>query len=200
MPGLKSFFRRFRAQFFVTHLPVASALSGPSSGSHIHRLPSPDSPDRDDSTSTEVVSARFVHPHDLLSEFSRGEIGLLPPQFYILSTLLDVFGTGSDSGTNTPAHRQQVQKISRSTFGRREFSPRLDPQASSDRERVLVLEGDETRGGKKGHLHRVILPQENAPVSRTIMVLHDLCLTRPLSCLVICDSSEILISLRIQEG
>ncbi|KAL5490041.1 hypothetical protein ACEPAI_4874 [Sanghuangporus weigelae] len=166
--------RRFRTCFFVTFLPVASALFGPSSGDHIHRLPTPDSPDSEASASTEVVSAQFVHPRDLLSAFSREEIGLMPPQFYIISILQDIFGSDPDSSTNTPTQREQVQRISNSSFGRSEFNPRFDPEASSDGSRALILEGDETRGGKKGQLHRVIfVRRKNSPLPRQLQLIRN---------------------------
>ncbi|KAL5532883.1 hypothetical protein ACEPAF_4657 [Sanghuangporus sanghuang] len=166
--------RRFRTCFFVTFLPVDSALFGPSSGTQIHRLPTPDSPDNEASASTEVVSAQFVHPRDLLSAFSREEIGLMPPQFYILSILQDIFKSGSDSSVNTPTQREQIQRISKSYFGRTEFNPRFDSEASFDGNRALILEGDETRGGKKGQLHRILfVPRKTSPLPRQLQLIRN---------------------------
>ncbi|KAL5529485.1 hypothetical protein ACEPAG_5470 [Sanghuangporus baumii] len=164
--------RRFRTCFFVTFLPVASALFGPSSGTHIHRLPTPDSPDSEASGPTEVVSAQFIHPRDLISALSREEIGLMPPQFYIISILQDIFSSGPDM--NTLAQREQVERISNSSFGRSEFNPHFDPLASSDGSRALTFEGDEIRGGKKGQMHRVIfVPRKNSPLPRQLQLIRN---------------------------
>lgn len=160
--------RRFRARFFVAFLPSASTLSGPSSGKHIQRLPTPDSLSSGASSSTEVVSAEFIHPSAALSAFSRGEIGLMPPQFYILTTLKDIFGS-EKGGANTPAQREHVRKLAFGAFGHVEINPRplSGPDGIlSDGSHVMVFEGDETRKGKKGSLHRAVyMPQKGTLVS-----------------------------------
>ncbi|EJD02242.1 uncharacterized protein FOMMEDRAFT_134824 [Fomitiporia mediterranea MF3/22] len=183
---------RFRAKFFVTFLPVASALSGPSSGTHTHRLPTPDSPNdgagpNSTSQTTEVVSAEYIHPSVTLAAFARGEVGLMPPQLYILTTLNDIFKSGSSPGSaaerdsseniniNTSAHREQVARLSRSMFGRMEFNPQhLVPHNSPDGSHILVLEGDEARGGRKGCLHRTIfVPQKGTLVPKKMNLLRN---------------------------
>jgi len=75
----------------------------------------------------------------------------MPPQFYLLSTLADIL-KGPNS---TPAQFEKVQTLSRGLFGKMVFTPQ---PLSEDRKGRLVLtfEGDETRGGSKGRLHRVL--------------------------------------------
>ncbi|KAF8621888.1 hypothetical protein AX15_007441 [Amanita polypyramis BW_CC] len=143
--------RRFRTQFFVAFLP-ATPSSVFSSGTRQERVPKPDG-------GLEVVSARFLHPSDVLSEFSRKEITLMPPQFYILYTLSTIL-----NGTvNTQEQRDQVERLSRGAFGHLSLNPKqlLTRDEENKRGRmILTYEGDEARGGPPGRLHRVLVKFE----------------------------------------
>lgn len=104
----------------------------------------------------EVISTRFVHPSAILREFHDGKITLLPPQFYLLTTLVDVL----QGVSNTEKQRMRVEHISRSNFGRMTFNPRPLKTEGEDRvqgQLILTYEGDETRGGSPGRLHRANL-------------------------------------------
>jgi len=137
--------RRFHTQFFVTFLPAAPS-SGFSSGAKQDRIPKPDG-------GQEVVSARFLHPADALAEFRKGEITFMPPQAYLLQTLSEVL----QGRENTPAQRERVQTLSRGLFGRMVINPRRLGAPDDEGRTILTYEGDETRGGSKGRLHRVIV-------------------------------------------
>jgi hypothetical protein len=51
-----------------------------------------------------------------------------------------------------------VETLSRGLFGRMLVNPRMVSDPGGERGRfVLTFEGDETRGGSKGRLHRVSL-------------------------------------------
>ncbi|THG98274.1 hypothetical protein EW145_g7455 [Phellinidium pouzarii] len=168
--------RRFRAQFFVTFLPIASALSGPTSGTHLNRLPSPDSPDSPTSTSTEVISAQYIHPRAVLTAFARGDMKLMPPQFYLLTTLNEIF-SGAGAEVSTAAQRQLVQRLAHSSFGQMVINPRYLPGPEGelpDGRRVLTYEGDESRGGKKGRLHRAIIkPQKGTHLPAELILIRN---------------------------
>ncbi|KAI5119954.1 hypothetical protein M0805_002143 [Coniferiporia weirii] len=168
--------RRFRTRFFVTFLPTASALSGPSSGTHLNKLPSPDSPDNSSSASTEVISAQYIHPRTILAAFTRGDIGLMPPQFYLITTLNEVFA-GADAEMSTSAQRERIKQLAYGTFGRMVINPRYLPGPKGklpDGRRVLTYEGDEARGGKKGKLHRAVFkPQKGTPLPSEITLIRN---------------------------
>lgn len=104
----------------------------------------------------EVISARFVHPSEVLREFREGKVTFMPPQLYILTTLSDILrGT-----SNTGEQRARVERLSRGNFGRMVFNPRpCKPQAEELAQgySILTYEGDETRGGPPGRLHRAKL-------------------------------------------
>ncbi|KAF5373936.1 hypothetical protein D9758_000864 [Tetrapyrgos nigripes] len=159
--------RRFHARFFVTFLPAASS-TGFKSGDKQERLPTagtqplknalafrsnanffisflPPSPDG----GQEVVTARFLHPSAAFSEFQAGKITFMPPQYYILTTISQILSTYNDRDTQ----REKIRQLSDGLFGKMVINPRrLD--GGTDGPGVLTYEGDETRGGKKGRLHR----------------------------------------------
>jgi hypothetical protein len=104
----------------------------------------------------EIVSARFVHPNDALAEFRRKEITLMPPQYYILCTLSDIL-TG---GINTQNQREKVERLSRGAFGKLSINPKhllMEDSDADPKRMLLVYEGDETRGGPPGRLHRALV-------------------------------------------
>ncbi|KAF9454613.1 hypothetical protein P691DRAFT_796156 [Macrolepiota fuliginosa MF-IS2] len=140
--------RRFHTQFFVTFLPAAPS-AGFTSGAKQERIPKHDG-------GQEVISARFVHPSEALREFREGKITFMPPQFYILTTLSDIL-LGS---RNTEEQRAKAETLSRGAFGCMVMNPRPRKPIGDDLAQgysILTYEGDETRGGSKGRLHRAKL-------------------------------------------
>lgn len=139
--------RRFQTQFFVTFLPAAP--TGFKSGARQERIPKPDG-------GQEVISARFVHPNDALCEFREGKITFMPPQFYILTTLSDIL----QGSRNMEEQQKKVELLSRGAFGRMVMNPRPSKPQDEDLAQgysILTYEGDETRGGSRGRLHRAKL-------------------------------------------
>jgi len=100
----------------------------------------------------EVIEARFVHPKQALDECREGRISVMPPQYYILSTLADIL----HGSVNTPDHREKVETLSRGLFGRMVINPQRLGE-DQDGRTILTYEGDETRGGSKGRLHRSLM-------------------------------------------
>lgn len=152
--------RRFHTQFFVAFLP-ASPSAGFVSGAKQERIPKPDG-------GQEVISARFVHPNEALCEFREGKITFMPPQFYILTTLCDIL----KGSRNTDEQRAQVEKLSRGAFGRMVINPRPRKPEGDDLIKgysILTYEGDETRGGSKGRLHRAKLRMVNGAIKEIIL-------------------------------
>ncbi|KAG6833657.1 hypothetical protein H0H87_002853 [Tephrocybe sp. NHM501043] len=137
--------RRFHTQFFVTFLPAAPS-SGFTSGSKQDRVPKHDG-------GQEVISARFVHPEDALNEFRERKITFMPPQAYLLQTLSEIL----QGRVNTAAQRERVEVLSRGLFGRMVLNPLRLGSPDAEGKSILTYEGDETRGGSKGRLHRVII-------------------------------------------
>ncbi|KAF8880249.1 hypothetical protein CPB85DRAFT_1221402 [Mucidula mucida] len=126
--------RRFRARFYVAFLPSSSS-AGFTSGQKEEQIPTPDG-------GQEVISARFLTPAAWLSEFREGKITFMPPQYYILHTLAGL------------SSRAQIEELARGHFGKMVMNPRrLSVEGSSG---ILTYEGDETRGGSKGRLHRAL--------------------------------------------
>ncbi|KAJ7481187.1 hypothetical protein B0H11DRAFT_2233089 [Mycena galericulata] len=135
--------RRFHTQFYVAFLGTASA-NGFSSGAREDRIPKPDG-------GQEVIAARFLHPDAVLAEFREGKIMLMPPQFYIIDTLAGILR----GGTTTAEQRGRVEELAGGAFGRMVINPRrLAGPPDAQGRIVLTYEGDHTRGGPKGRLHR----------------------------------------------
>ncbi|PPQ93225.1 hypothetical protein CVT25_015223 [Psilocybe cyanescens] len=136
--------KRFHTQFFVAFLPKTPS-SGFSSGAKQEGIPKHDG-------GQEVIEARFLHPKKALDECREGKISVMPPQYYILSTLADIL----EGSVNTADQRTKVKTLSEGLFGRMLINPRKlseDPKGRS----ILTYEGDETRGGSKGRLHRALV-------------------------------------------
>ncbi|KAM6496769.1 NUDIX domain containing protein [Amanita muscaria] len=139
--------RRFRTQFFIVFLSAFSP-SQFSSGSvkktkYRNRVHG----------GLEVISARFLHPKDALSEFRRKMITLMPPQFYILSTLSGILS----GNVNTEEQRNQITRLSSGAFGSLSIRPKSLSVKGGDGRTILTYEGDETRGGPPGRLHRALV-------------------------------------------
>jgi len=142
--------RRFCTQFYVAFLP-ASSLPGFSTGTKQACLPTSDG-------GQEVISARFVHPNDALDEFHKKQITLMPPQFYILYTLSTILS----GNTNTKDQRHRVTQLSQGAFGHLSINPKrlLMNSEESEEQVILTFEGDQTRGGQPGRLHRALVKFE----------------------------------------
>ncbi|KAJ3822632.1 NUDIX domain-containing protein [Lentinula raphanica] len=151
--------RRFYTQFYVTFLPGTSA-SGFMAGSKQERLPKPDG-------GQEVITARFVRPEDALAEFNAQKITFMPPQFYILYTLSNILR----NHTTTFEERVAVQRLSSGPFGRMTLNPRRLIQPEGSPFTVLTYEGDETRGGSPGRLHRAVVKMGKGGIT-TAITLH----------------------------
>ncbi|KAF8911045.1 hypothetical protein CPB84DRAFT_1763215 [Gymnopilus junonius] len=136
--------RRFHTQFFVTFLSKAPS-AGFSSGTRQERIPKHDG-------GQEVIEARFVHPKSALAECRQGKISFMPPQYYILSTLADIL----HGSVNTPEQRERARTLSYGLFGRMVINPRPLAKDANGRT-ILTYEGDETRGGSQGRLHRAVV-------------------------------------------
>ncbi|EAU82378.2 hypothetical protein CC1G_06688 [Coprinopsis cinerea okayama7 len=149
--------KRFETQFFVTFLPSAS-VSGFSSGEKKERLPTPDG-------GQEVIAARFVHPSEAIADSKAGKINFMPPQFYILSTLSDIL----KGNENTAEQRAQVQALSSSPFGALTINPVAVGKDEKGRT-ILGYEGDESRGGVKGRLHRAYLKMPKGAAQEITLV------------------------------
>ncbi|KAI0822824.1 hypothetical protein BC628DRAFT_1387825 [Trametes gibbosa] len=136
--------RRFHARFYVTFLDEVRA-AGFSHGDKQERLPTPDG-------GQEVVAARFVRPERALADFAAKHISLYPPQVYLLTTLAELLRAPQ----NTPAERARVRALALGAFGHMVINPK--PLRGHDMKaagyQVLTYEGDETRGGSPGRLHR----------------------------------------------
>ena len=100
-----------------------------------------------------MIEARFIHPRTALIEFREGKLSLMPPQYYLLSTLADIL----QGPTNTLTQREKVQTLSRGLFGRMVITPQRYKKDDGMGRVILTYEGDETRGGSKGRLHRALL-------------------------------------------
>lgn len=83
----------------------------------------------------------------------------MPPQYYILSTLADIL----QGPTNTLTQRERVQTLSTGLFGRMVITPQRSGDDRMGRT-ILAYEGDETRGGSKGRLHRALVKMTSSGV------------------------------------
>ncbi|KAJ7461548.1 NUDIX hydrolase domain-like protein [Mycena latifolia] len=137
--------RRFHTQFYVAFLGAASP-TGFSSGAREDRIPKPDG-------GQEVIAARFVHPDAVLTEFRAGQITLMPPQFYLVYTLASILR----GGATTAEQRARVEALAHGAFGRMVINPLPLAPADAEGRLVLTYEGDHTRGGPVGQLHRVLV-------------------------------------------
>ena len=99
----------------------------------------------------EIIETRFLHPKTILEECRGGRIRCMPPQFYILSTLVDILS----SPISTPEQWEETERLSSGVFGKTIFIPRKLGQ-DKDGRTILALEGDEMYGGPIGCRHRIL--------------------------------------------
>ena len=76
----------------------------------------------------------------------------MPPQHYILSTIADIL-VGPEARTH---QRERVERLSAGAFGRMVVHVRTGKKDAGGRT-PLIFEGDETRGGPKGRVHRSLV-------------------------------------------
>ncbi|TFK76361.1 hypothetical protein BDN72DRAFT_867345 [Pluteus cervinus] len=149
--------RRFHTKFFVTFLSD-TATSKFSSGTKEAQIPTPDG-------GQEVISARYISPRAALKEFDEKKITFMPPQFYILTTLSEIMEQTS--------HRDLIQTLSRGPFGRMVINPRRLFSEKEDGHTILTYEGDESRGGPKGRLHRASVKVGKGGITEQITLLRN---------------------------
>jgi hypothetical protein len=117
----------------------------------------------------EVIEARFIHPRTALIKFREGKLSFMPPQYYLLSTLADIL----QGPTNTLTQREKVQTLSKGLFGKMVITPQRYTKEDDEMGRViLTYEGDETRGGSKGRLHRALVKMTKDGVCSSSFVLY----------------------------
>jgi len=153
----KSIPRRFHTHFFVAFLddPLSSAQEEKE-----NRLPTPDG-------GLEVISTSLKRPSAFMKSFLRGEIKLMPPQFYLLTTVMEVL---SDSPIRPSENTDRLKKLSRSAFGKMQISPSIIPHESDSTKSYFVYEGDESRGGSKGRRHRSLVQFDEKRTIRSIQL------------------------------
>lgn len=86
---------------------------------------------------------------------------MMPPQFYLVTTLASVL----EGDVNTAQQRDTVALLSSGAFGKMVINPRPLPHGAPEGWTVLTYEGDESRGGAKGRLHRSLVKFEKGGVS-----------------------------------
>jgi hypothetical protein len=102
-----------------------------------------------------------MSPRAALNSFVTKKLLLMPPQFYLISTLADIL----IGGETTEAQRNRVQTLSKGCFGSMVINPRALSDEDEQGRQVLSYEGDETRGGSKGTLHRSLVKFSKGGVS-----------------------------------
>jgi len=136
--------RRFRTQFYLTFL-ATSPKASLTVEQKKEQIPTPDG-------GQEVIETKFIHPSDALAEAAQQRMSLMPPQFYLLSTLADIL----KGSVNTAEQRAKVKQLSDGPFGQLVINP-INVGVTEDKRAILAYEGDETRGGVKGRLHRSLV-------------------------------------------
>ena len=96
-----------------------------------------------------MIEVRFVHPLTAIQEFRENKITLLTPQFYLIATLSEILTTAK----MTTYQRARILELSNGLFGKMHLHP-LELVIEDPTKTVFTYEGDESRGGKPGCLHR----------------------------------------------
>jgi hypothetical protein len=99
------------------------------------RLPTPDG-------GLEVISTAFKHPSQWLSSFRNKEITLMPPQYYILTTLSQTF----ENADSKAACWESLKRLSEGNFGKMVINPVGLRHHNYPKMSYLTYEGDEARG------------------------------------------------------
>jgi len=97
----------------------------------------------------------------------------MPPQYYLLSTLADIL----QGPTNTLPQREKVETLSSGLFGKMVITPRRYYKKDDDDDKmgrvILTYEGDETRGGSKGRLHRALVKMTKDGATSEIILIRN---------------------------
>jgi hypothetical protein len=105
----------------------------------LHQLPTSDG-------GIEIIATRYTKPSQALDACRANTISLMPPQYYLLTTLAELL--------DKPDGRARVEQLSASSFGQMLINPRALTEKDEQGRTILTYEGDETRGGPEGRLHR----------------------------------------------
>lgn len=95
------------------------------------------------------------------------QISLMPPQFYILTSLAAILS----GDVSTPKQRDAVTRLALGWFGRLMINPRALPEKDGQGLVILTYEGDEARGGQVGARHRVHVRSSKGVVSANRLTL-----------------------------
>ncbi|KAH8099556.1 hypothetical protein BXZ70DRAFT_942303 [Cristinia sonorae] len=138
--------KRFRAQFFVVFLGDVPSTSGFAEGDRQQYLLTPD-------TSEEISTIRFVHPSTALHEFNvEHKISFPTPQAYNIATLADIL----TSDCPTSEQQARIRQLSEAVYGKVTLHPLMLVGNGYKGRIVFTYEGDETRGGPVGQVHRSV--------------------------------------------
>lgn len=97
----------------------------------------------------------------------------MPPQFYLTTTLASIL----EGNVNTSEQRERVTALANGPFGRMSLNPQPLARGAPLGRTILTYEGDESRGGPKGHLHRSIVKFEKGGVHVSSKNMQNPCLT-----------------------
>lgn len=152
--------RRFHTRFYITFLPAASS-TGFSEGVKQERIPKSDG-------GVEILAAHFMRPETALAQYRAQKMTLLPPQFYLLTTLAELL---SEKQT-TPAEKAKIEGLSKGAFGRLVVQPHLIPVKETGGH-IHAYPGDEENGGPKGSIHRSVFTKKPAEVCMLDFCMYD---------------------------
>jgi hypothetical protein len=107
----------------------------------------------------EILATYFQAPQEILRSFDEGSISLMPPQYYLLTTLCDILEK-SKTTPHLPVSQYVRQTVGKA-FGMRIFNPKFGPQIVGNdglSRAVLMYEGDDqyestSSGGEKGEVN-----------------------------------------------
>jgi len=135
--------KRFRTQFFVVFLAdVFPDATGEGRRQQYELLPD----------KREIASVRFMHCVDASQAFKEHKLSIPTPQAYNIATLADIL----KSRSSTPEEQTRVCQLSASIYGRMTLHPLLLTGDGYKGRIIFTYEGDETRGGPYGQLHRSV--------------------------------------------
>lgn len=137
--------RRFRTHFFVVFLQDVPSTSGFQEGKRQQYLLTPDK-------SEEVTAIKFMHPTLALRGFFDKKYSIPTPQAYNIITLSEILKTDSC----TPEEQARVRQLSAGLYGVMTLHPLMLVGNGYKGRVVFTYEGDETRGGPFGQVHRSV--------------------------------------------
>lgn len=191
---------RFHTHFFVAFLdelpntvPAISDVSAAAQqeidpSSPTATLPTTE-PHRDvlptDDGKVEVLETYFQHPAKILETFERGDISLMPPQFYLLTTLKELLEGSAESSLQSS--RSRFRDIAGQAFGARVFNPRFGGTVEGKdgvKRSVLMYEGDEAYNDPPSatessrRWHRSLVTFREGRIA-TIQLIRDIDVSKP---------------------